>query len=133
MESTLKPNFLEKNRKELICKINDNLFNDPQKTKRNWDQILLEEKILKEAEELNYLNKKNFNVFDEEEEMINSSLLGELKRDELEREFRKLFFKSREVKELAQDLSENNKQLRKMIIDKNRELEEEPKQKEEKK
>ena len=133
IESTLKPNFLEKNKKEQTLKINEHIFNDKHKNKRNWDQILFEEKILKEGEELNLVNKKHFNVFDEEEEMINNSLLGDLKRDELEREFKKLFYKSREVKELAEELSENNKQLRTMIIEKNRELEEEPKQKEEKK
>lgn len=131
MESTLKPDFFGKNKNE--SKRHEYLFNEKPKNKRNWDQIILEEEILKAGEELNFRNNKIFNVFDEEEEMINNSLLGELKRDELEREFRKLFFKSREVKELAAEFSENNKQLRKMIIEKNSELEEEPKQKEEKK
>lgn len=56
-----------------------------------------------------------FNILDNEEELIISNELEDLKREKLLKEFKNLFYKTKEIKSLLDEVSDNNIKLQSEI------------------
>lgn len=70
------------------------------------------EEAIKESERLRALKTKNFNVLDDDEEFVVTGKVDDCKRDKLAKQYKALYYKSRELRQLLTEISDNNNILK---------------------
>ena len=93
-----------------------NNFTENKKTSiENPKDLVQKSDILSISSKLIDKKYKMFNILDNEEELIISNELEDLKREKLLKEFKNLFYKTKEIKSLLDEVSDNNIKLQNEI------------------
>lgn len=95
----------------------------PKATLKTQDFLNKDEDNLEKAREIQSKNIKKFDCLDYAEELLLANGLDELKREELVKEYKNLYYQSRELKEILKEFNKNNKELQKDLVVKKEEIE----------
>jgi hypothetical protein len=70
------------------------------------------DEVIKESERLRTLKTKNFDVLDDDEEFVVTGKVDDCKREKLAKQYKALYYKTRELRQLLLETSDNNNILK---------------------